>query len=581
MKHIRKTHHIFGSYDDAYMAFIATLIGVLAGLGNYLFRYLIGVIQYLFYGDESEFVLETLIATPFYKILLIPAIGGLIVGITGLIFKSAKGHGVPDVIKAIVLNKPISPFVAVIKTFSSAVTLGTGGSAGREGPIVQIGAAIGSGVGKIFKFSSSRMRTAVACGGAAGLAATFNAPIGGAMFSAEVLIGEFGIKTFSPIIISSVIATTVSRALLGNHVTFHAPVYHLENPVELIFYMLLGLFCAIIGVIFIRAFYFSEEKIEKLKIPNYLKPAIGGLLLGVLAIFFRDIMGVGYDTIFDILNHNKVGFTLLLLVFLKMIATIFTLGFGGSGGLFVPSIFIGAAAGGFFGWVINLIFPEITAASGAYGLVAMSAMLAATMRAPLTAILIIFEITQSYEIILPLMLSSIIANVVANWIEKESIFTWILQKQGIRIKKGVEEEILNNIKAKDVMMKDNIVTFDVKTHFKEIIEGIQHAKHIYYPVLKNGYLYGILSLDDLKSIMFEEGLDDIIVAGEICTKDKLIYIHEDDSLSTALQKMSIKDIGAIPVVSEEPEGLKLKGLLRRSDIIMAYNKAMMKFKNAS
>jgi CIC family chloride channel protein len=226
------------------------------------------------------------------------------------------------------------------------------------------------------------------------------------------------------------------------------------------------------------------------------------------------------------------------------------------------------------------MFPDITAASGAYGLVAMSAMLAATMRAPLTAILIIFEITQSYEIILPLMLSTIIANVVANWLEKESIFTWILQKQGIKIKKGVEEEILNNIKAKDVMMKENIITFDVKAHFKEIIEGIQHARHIYYPVLKDGYLYGMLSLDDLKSIMFEEGLDDIIVAGEICTKDKLIYIHEDDSLSVALQKMSIKDIGAIPVVVEEEKGLKLKGLLRRSDIIMAYNKAIMKFKNS-
>ena len=579
MKYFNKSHHIFGSYDDAYMAFMGALIGVLAGLGNYLFRYLIGVIQYFFYGDESEFVLETLKSTPYYKILIIPAIGGLIVGLTGLIFKSAKGHGVPDVIKAIVLNRPISPFVAVIKTFSSAITLGTGGSAGREGPIVQIGAAIGSGVGKVFKFSSQRMRTAIACGGAAGLAATFNAPIGGAMFSAEVLIGEFGIKTFSPIIISSVIATTVSRALLGNNVTFHAPVYHLVNPIELIFYVLLGLFCAVIGVIFIRAFYFSEEKIEKLKIPNYLKPALGGLLLGFIAIYFRDVMGVGYDTIFDILNQNRIGFTLLFLVFFKMLATIFTLGSGGSGGLFVPSIFIGAATGGFFGWVLNFVFPNITAASGAYGLVAMSAMLAATMRAPLTAILIIFEITQSYEIILPLMLASITANVAANWMEEESIFTWILQKQGIRVKRGAEEEILNNIKAKDVMMKENIVTFDVKAHFKEIIEGIQHAKHIYYPVLENGYLYGILSLDDLKSVMFEEGLDDIIVAGEICSKDKLIYIHEDDSLSVALQKMSIKGIGAIPVVEEDNDKLILKGLLRRSDIIMAYNKAIMKFKN--
>lgn len=563
-------------HDDIYMVIIAVLIGVLAGLGNWLFRYLIGFFQELFYGNDSEFILSTLHNTPFYKIILIPAIGGLIVGVTGMLFKFAKGHGVPDVMKAIALNRSISPMVAVIKTFSSAVTLGSGGSAGREGPIVQIGAAIGSGVGQLFKFSSSRMRAAIACGGAGGLAATFNAPIGGAMFAAEVLLGEFGIKTFSPIIISSVVATAVSRGLLGNHVTFHAPQYVLQNPIELIFYLILGLFCAVIGVFFTRMFYFSEEKIAKINVPGYLKPALGGLLLGVLAVFFRDVMGVGYDTILEILHGHKTGLILLVLIFMKMVATVFTLGFGGSGGLFVPSLFIGAAAGGLFGSFVNFMFPEMTAGPGAYGLVAMSAMLAATMRAPLTAILIIFEITQSYEIILPLMLSAIIANVAANWMEKESIFTWILSKQGIRLKKGTEEQVLNSINVKEVMLED-IVVFDVKTHFKEVLEGIQHANHNYYPVLNDGYLYGVLSLDDMKSVMFEEGLDDLIVAGEMCTSSNLIVVEENENLSEALQKMSIRDLGALPVVVPEGDQYQVIGLLRRSDILLAYNKRVMSF----
>lgn len=568
--------NIFSQHDDIYMVIIAVLIGVLAGLGNWLFRYLIGFFQELFYGTDSELILSALEHTPFYKILLIPAIGGLIVGAMGLLFKFAKGHGVPDVIKAIALNRSISPMVAVVKTFSSAITLGSGGSAGREGPIVQIGAAIGSGVGKLFSFSSSRMRAAIACGGAGGLAATFNAPIGGAMFAAEVLLGEFGIKTFSPIIISSVVATAVSRGLLGNHVTFHAPTYVLASPIELIFYLILGLICAVIGVFFTRMFYFSEEKVEKLKVPVWMKPAVGGLLLGMLALVSRDVMGVGYDTILEILHGHKTGLVLLALIFLKMIATVCTLGFGGSGGLFVPALFIGAATGGFFGSIIHTLFPAITASSGAYGLVAMSAMLAATMRAPLTAILIIFEITQSYEIILPLMLAAIIANVAANWMEKDSIFTWVLSKQGIRVRKGTEEQVLSSINVNDVMLKD-IVSFDVKTHFKDILKGIQSAHHNYYPVLENGYLYGMLSLDDMKSVMFEEGLDDIIVAGEICSSSNIIVIKENDNLSVALQKMSVKELGALPVVIEKDGRHVVIGLLQRGDILLAYNKGVMNF----
>jgi len=564
----------FGEHEDMYMAGVAVLIGAAAGYGNIIFRYLIAFIQEFFYGTKDEFLLEALIHTPVYKIVLIPALGGLIVGMVGLVFKSAKGHGVPDVIKAIALNLKISPFVAVVKSFTSAITLGTGGSAGREGPIIHIGSALGSGVGKIFSFSTRRMKTAVACGAAGGLAATFNAPIGGAMFAAEVLLGEFGIRTFSPIIISSVIATVVSRGHLGNVVTFDVPEYHLRHFMELPLYMVLGFVCAIVGVFFIRFFYKTEETFDNLKIPSFLKPALGGLLLGILAIYSREIMGVGYDTINQILASNQVGLALILIVFLKILATSLTLGSGGSGGLFVPALFIGTATGGALGWIFNAAFPGITSSSGAYALVAMSAMLGATIRAPLTAILIIFEITQSYEIILPLMFATIIANVAANWLEKESIFSWILAKEGINIRKGTEERIMSEIRVEDIMLRD-IVTFKETSNFKEITEGIKRADHIYYPVLNDrGYLTGIMSLDNIKNVMFEKGLEEIVVAGEICTKDDLIYVYPEDSLATALKKLGIKDLGALPVVENINGNLKVKGLLRRSDIILAYNKAL-------
>lgn len=564
-------------HDDLHMVLIAVLIGLLAGYGNILFRYLIGFFQNQFYGTKTEYVLGTLYQTPFYKIILIPAIGGLMVGFISIMFKFAKGHGVPDVIKAIALNRSIKPQIAIVKAVSSAITLGSGGSAGREGPIVQIGAAIGSGVGKLFRFSSERMKTVIACGAAGGLAATFNAPIGGAMFAAEVLLGEFGLKTFSPIIISSVISTVVSRAYLGDKVTFDAPDYVLKSVLELPLYTLLGIICAVVGVVFIRVFYAFEEKFEHLEIPSWSKPAIGGLLMGLVALLSRDVMGVGYDTIDSILRHNT-GFFLIILVVLKIIATSLTLGSGGSGGLFVPSLYIGAATGGFFGWIVNMLFPSITGGSGAYGLVAMSAMLAATIRAPLTAILIIFEITQSYTVILPLMLAAIVANIFAGWIEKESIFTWILTKQGVRIRKGAEESVLEKLRVGDVMLRE-VTTFTEITTFREILEGIKSANHTYFPVVDpENMLVGMLSLDNIREIIFEEGLEDIVVAGEICTRDHLIYVTEEDTLLTATEKLGIKDLGALPVVEKRDGKLLLKGLLRRGDIIMQYNKSVASMK---
>ncbi|MGE4318914.1 MAG: chloride channel protein [Deferribacterales bacterium] len=565
------------SNEDLYMISIAVVVGVATGYGNIVFRFLIGFFQNIFYGSKSEFLLVTLKETPDYKILLIPALGGLLVGLSSLIFKFAKGHGVPDVIKAIALNRSISPSIALVKSVTSAITLGSGGSAGREGPVVQIGAAIGSGVGKVFKFSSERMKTVVACGAAGGLAATFNAPIGGAMFAAEVLLGEFGLKTFSPIIISSVIATVVSRAYFGDNVTFEAPIYELRSIMELPLYAVLGILCAVIGAVFIKVFYKVEMTFEAIKLPSWTKPALGGLLMGCVAVMSRDVMGVGYDTINAILRH-EAGFYLALLIGLKIAATAFTLGSGGSGGLFVPSLYIGAATGGFFGYCMNLLFPDVAAGPGAYGLVAMSAMLAATIRAPLTAILIIFEITQSYTVILPLMFTAIISNIFAKMMERESIFTWILVKQGVRIRKGKEESVLENLLVGDVMTRD-VVTFKEDTPFRQVLNGIQNANHMYFPVLNNeGYLSGMLSLDDIKGIIFEEGLEDIVVAGEICTKGNIIYVKEDDSLLKATENLGIKDLGALPVAEETEKGLIVKGLLRRGDIIIAYNRSVARLK---
>ncbi len=571
----QKISRIFADYEEIATISIAIAIGCATGLGNIIFRSLIEFFQKLFFNIDSEIMLYSLQETPFWKIILIPALGGLAVGLITYFFKPARVHGVPEVIKAAALRKPIPFLSGATKTLTSAITLGTGGSAGREGPIVLIGATIGSSIGRIFRFSSSRTGTVLACGAAGGLAATFNAPIAGAMFAAEVLLGEFGIKTFSPVIISAVTATVVSRAYYGNDLTFTVPDDIIVNVWELPLYAVMGLMIALIAVIFIRSYYQMADAFKKLKIPMWIKPAIGGLLMGIIAVFCRNIMGVGYGTVNEILTGQLTGVILFFLVFLKIIATSLTLGSGGSGGQFVPSLFIGASAGGFFGWLVALFAP--IGSGAAFALVGMGAMLAAVTHAPITAVFMIFEITQSYYIVLPIIICAVIANVIANRLEKDSIFTWSLTREGFSVGHGIEQNILNSVYVRDIMLTD-IITFKEDTPFHEIKASIERKPHAYFPVIDDkGYLTGMISLNDLKNVIFKEKSGNEIKAGDIGIRKNIITVTPDETLAQAMHDFGIKEVGDLPVVVHKTRGMKLKGLLRRSDIIIAYNKKMVDF----
>jgi len=313
--------------------------------------------------------------------------------------------------------------VVFVKTLVSAISISTGGSVGREGPIVQIGSAIGSTLGQLLKVSQDRMRALVGCGAAAGIAATFNAPIAGSMFALEVILGDFGLATFSPIVISSVVATAVSRAFLGDIPAFIVPAYELVSAWEFPLYFVLGLFCAAGGVTFTKVLYRIEDLFDDFKFPEYLKALIGGMILGAGGLFFPQVLGVGYGAIDLALMQKLAWWLFLVLAVVKMLATAITIGSGGSGGIFAPSLFLGAMAGAFFGAVVHQLFPGMTASPGAYSLVGMGAVVSATTHGPLTAILILFEMTGNYKIILPLMLSCIVATIFARQLMKESIYT--------------------------------------------------------------------------------------------------------------------------------------------------------------
>lgn len=559
-------------YQNLYLVLVAVVIGIAAGFGNILFRESIAFFQRICYGSGEELLLPYLIDTPYYKILLVPAIGGLMVGIIYHFYKTPEGRGVPMVIKAIVSRKTIPSLTAFMTIITSGITIGTGGSAGREGPIVQIGASIGSMIGKIFGFSKNNMRFAIASGAGGGLAATFNTPMAGAMFTAEVLLGRLDFKVFAPVVISCVSATVVSRAYFGNDITFPVPDYALKSFLEIPVYGLLGLLVGIVGGLFIKFFYSVAALFGKLKLPAFVKPALGGLMVGLIGIFCRNVMGVGYGTIVGILDGNILGYFLLALVGLKILATSLTLGSGGSGGLFVPSLFVGAALGGFFGWALHLVAPDLISTSGSYALVGMGAMLAATMRAPITAILMIFEITQNYQTVLPLMAAVIIANVCSSWIEKDSFFTRPLSAEGFDINKGKEMLLMEQVTVKEIMLTD-VIKFRTTTPALAMLAEIRRHPHMFFPVVdENNILKGILNVKDLREALFDPNVDNsTLTAADFCKDQKIIMITPYNTLAEALALFAIKETGDLPVVNDTADKPEFVGLLKRSDILTAYN----------
>ncbi|MEE9494980.1 MAG: chloride channel protein [Desulfobacterales bacterium] len=561
--------------EHTIMAVLAVIVGLAGGFGAVGFRYLIDFFQTVAYGGEND-LLELVINRPWYYRVAIPAIGGLIVGPLVYFFaREAKGHGVPEVMEAVALKGGvIRKRVVVVKSLASAISISTGGSVGREGPIVQIGSAIGSVLGQFMKVSADRMRTLVGCGAAAGIAATFNAPIAGSMFALEVVLGDFGLATFSPIVISSVVATAVSRAFLGDTPAFIVPVYELVSAWELPMYLVLGIFCAVVGVSFTKILYRIEDVFDQIKFPEYLKGLVGGLMLGVASLIFPQILGVGYGAIDMALMQQMAWWLLLVLVVVKILATSVTIGSGGSGGIFAPSLFLGAMAGGFFGIVVHQLFPNITASPGAYSIVGMGAVVSATTHGPLAAILILFEMTGSYKIILPVMLACIIANIASRQMLRDSIYTLKLARRGIDIKEGKEVNVLKSMYVKDVM-NSNVETMPQALPLEKMTERISKSKFNSFPVLDDqNQLIGILSFNDYNEAIFDENLKDLVVAKDLATTD-LVTISLDDNLWTALQKISSKDFAVLPVVSAQAAN-KLEGVVSRRDIIGAYNKAVLK-----
>jgi len=549
---------------------LSLLVGVITGFASYLFNELLSFLsEYLLHFDSHGVPKRS------YALFFIPALGGLIIGpMVTKWAKEAKGHGVPEVMFAVARREgKIRPRVAVVKAIASCICIGSGGSAGREGPIVQIGSAFGSAVGQLFNMSGRVTKMLVACGAAAGIAATFGTPIAGVLFSLEVILQKFSANSFSMVVISAVTASAVARLTLGESFFFTIPKYDLNSVWELGLYALLGVIGAVWAKIFTTVLYAFEDFFdEKVNVPDWTKPAIGGLLLGVLGFLIPEVLSTGHH-ITEVALWGKLSFgALLLFTVAKLFATSFTLGSGGSGGIFSPSLFMGAMLGGCIGTLYAKIFPGLGILPGAYALAGMGAVFAGATRAPITAVLVVFEMTNDYKIILPMMTAVVSATLISYAFGEETIYTKKLLRRGIRLGEDESKNILSTITVAQVMTK-NVDTLSENIKLKEIIGYFHKNVHNGFVVVNDaGELSGLITYPELKSTLpLLAELGDVLTAKEIMRTSPPTASLEE-TLDLISERLRFKDIDRLPVV-DEANHLKVIGIISRHDILATYASA--------
>lgn len=557
--------------EHIHLTLLSVLVGFIAGLASILFKFLIHFFQTLFWRAPT--IISAVSSQPWYLTLLIPAIGGLLVGyLVHFGAKEAKGHGVPEIMESLIFQSGrIRKRVAAIKGLASSICIGSGGSTGREGPIVQISASLASSLGQLFRIKERGIRTLAAAGAGAGIGATFNAPIAGALFAVEVILGEFGVFSFSPIIVASVIATLTSRLISGDFSAFTVPKYSLISIWEIGPYILLGVISGIVAILFIETLYFLENKFDHLHLHPTIKPALGGLLVGAIGLGLPQIFGVSYETMDSVLLGQLGFWVAFLLVFAKILSTSLTLGSGGSGGIFSPSLFLGAMTGNLVGSIFHSAFPSSFSRPGAFSLVGMGAVLAGATHAPITAIVIIFELTNDYKIILPLMLSCIIASFLSVGIHKESIYTMKLRLKGILFKEGKDINILRSLFVKDFISHDYQLFLNSERVGRIIDQAIGGKHHAFQIADSENNYIGYFSLNQLKKLMLQkEILDSFVIAEDLAVSG--IQLDYESTLEKAMKIFGREDVAEIPVLRDH----KFVGVVKRKDVIEAYNHEIVK-----
>jgi CIC family chloride channel protein len=565
----------FGRNDQVVLSILAVVIGAAAGGAALAFRDAIGGIQWLALGFSGEKVASLAAGLPWWQLLLAPSLGGLVIGLfIRYAMPDGRPQGVPQVIEASALNDArMSLTVGIRAALASAASIGVGASVGREGPVVHLGACLGSWVAKRLHLGRVLARTLLGCGVAAGVAASFNAPIAGSFFALEVVVGHYALSAFAPIVIASVTGTLISRARYGDFPAFILP----ENWTIVSFwefpaFAILGLVSALAAILFMWSLTFAEDTTTKLPLPRWLHPALAGLLVGAIALVFPQVLGVGYEATDAALSDSYELWLLLALIVAKTAATAICLGSGFAGGVFSPSLFIGAMVGGAYGVIATQAFPELSSGHGAYTIIGMGAVAGAVLGAPISTILMIFELTGDYELTIAVMLATVIASVVTQQVHKHSFFIWVLERRGVSIRGGHQSGLMRRVKVSSVMdHRYSAVT--PETPIAQVRLKLQAAPWgELFVVDEEGELSGVITYADLHEAAFDTSHDSELIAGNVA-RNVPAMLQISDHLEAAVNVFNVTGEPHIPVVADKKSKV-MRGLVHEHEVMLAYQRAL-------
>ncbi|MGH7570727.1 MAG: chloride channel protein [Gemmatimonadota bacterium] len=573
---VRRLRVLFADNENALFFTAVCLVGLLGGLAGAGFRWLFDLAVHGFWGQAGDIV-SVATDAPLWLRVVVPVLGGALAAALAGLFALRRGDagGFPEILEVISLGgHTIRLGRSLERATASLMTLASGGAVGREGPMGQIAAALGSRVGRSFRFSEERVRILVAAGIAAGFAAAYNTPIAGALFVMEVIIGSFNMAFFGPAIVAAAISTIVTRFFVGPG-PIYAPgaEYAMVSAVEIVPYLALGFLAGLASVLFQVTMERMYALWNRFKLPSLVRTPLGGLVVGLLALASPYVLGNGYEGINLVLAGGVALGLMAILFFLKLLATTATLASGGSGGLFTATMFLGAMLGGVFGAGLHQAVPGETATAGAYALAGMGGVIAGTTHAPLLAILMVFELTQNYEIVLPLMLTSVMAFWTARTIRRTSIYTEELRRRGMRWEGTAQERLMRSLVVRDIMLTD-VPLYPAGMPFERIVEVFQDSRALQiYVGDGEGRLLGIVELHSLKRVLGGDGYGPLVIAADLVTE--IPVVTPNDSLVEVNEKLWFRDLGQLPVV-DDPEERRFQGIVTRRDVLGAFDREILR-----
>jgi chloride channel protein, CIC family len=540
----------------------AAVAGFLGALGAILFSTLTENV-YDWFGSRQLGIVGSMQQLPWWGCLLVPSVGGALAGIV-LTFgqRLTRNQSSTDYMEAIAIGSGRVPIRAsLVKTGAALFSIGSGGSIGREGPMVQLAAMFGSMIGRWRKFSPPQQRLLVACGASAGIASAYNAPIGGSFFVAEIILGTIAMESLGPLAVSAVMATLTIRVLTAAHVLYKVPVFQLNSALEMVPYVILGLLSGVLAPVFLISLRHAEKFFVSLQLPLILRLSLGGLVVGAIAINVPEVCGNGYTVIVQILNGHLFWTAILGIFACKWLATMASFGSGAPGGVFTPSLFMGAGAGLLFGTFAHRLWPAAAENPQAFALVGMGAFLSAASHAPVMAVIMLFEMTLSYDIVLPLLLCSVLAYYTAKGLEDSSLYSEALKRKAA----AVPDPTLGESRVVD-MMRANPPVVAPNAHFAEIARMFLNVRvNNLYVVDEAGRFLGVVSLHDIKPYLGEPDLADLVIARDIL-RDDFPQVAPDQPLPEAFAGFLGIQAERLPVV--EKDGT-LRGSLAKSDLLLA------------